>query len=176
MIRARLLASAFAPASLIGGIRLIPDATIAAAMLVAFAFLAVLSLVGLVSGRPKIEPQPYTTVDVVDESAEVPAFLLTYLFPFVSLSISTWWDVAAYAVFVVLLLAILFRTDLLLVNPLLLLAGIRVYRVLDSSGVSRIVFSKTRLHSTDQILAASLASGALRFVRFPIGGYNESRF
>lgn len=166
MIRGRLLCGAFAPAALIGGLRIIPCSLIAAAVLLAFAALAVLSLIALVRARSLVEPSPFAISEVADESAQVPAFLLTYLFPFVSLTITTPWDAVAYGVFVLILLVVLLRTELVLVNPVLLLGGLRIYRARNARGTELILFADRRLRRGDEVVGAPLSSGAAKFVRF----------
>lgn len=88
--------------------------------------------------------------------------LLAYVFPFVFLSSSTWQDIVAYALFALLLIAVILRTDLWMLNPLLLLSGYRILSVRTSQGGDAILVTRRQVHDGDVVQAVTLSSGAMK--------------
>jgi len=129
MLKLRLVASAFAPMAIITAVRLSADYPLIAVLVAVLGLLAVLSLLELVLARSMTNQQPYTLVSIRDDSAQIPAFLLAYVFPFVFVTIGDWQDALAYGLFALLLVVLILRTDLVLVNPVLLVMGYRLYIV-----------------------------------------------
>lgn len=64
--------------------------------------------------------------NITDEGANAAAYLVTYLLPFVSVSLTDWNSWAAYGVFFVVLFVIFVRSSFGLVNPTMYLLGWRV--------------------------------------------------
>jgi hypothetical protein len=162
MLKLRLVASSFAPMAIIVAVRLSLTYPLVALLIGALGVLAVLSLLELVLARSMTNQQPFTLTSIRDESAQIPAFLLTYVFPFVFVAIGDWRDALAYGLFALLLLILIVRTDLVLVNPLLLAFGFHLYIVESSSGYHGILLSSKAPKVGETVQAVRLPSGGLK--------------
>lgn len=144
MIRFRLLCSSLSPLSVILGVRLWSEhAAVAAALLVA-AVASVGSLLLLMRARERLSAQRFTLTTVHDESGQVPAYLVTYLLPFVTLNIAGWDDLLGYLLLAAVLIVLVIRTDLVYVQPVLLALGWHLYRAEVESGFSEMVLISNR--------------------------------
>ncbi|WP_460793176.1 hypothetical protein [Nocardioides pacificus] len=124
--------------------------------------LAVWSLFGLIAARSATNEQPFKIRSIRDESAQVPAYLLTYLFPFLFLTVSGWRDWVAYAIFAALLVVVIYRTDLVLVNPILLAAGYHVYIIESTSNFEGLLMATKRPLVGQTVNAVHLTPGAVK--------------
>jgi len=164
LLKLRLAASAFVPAAAIAAIRLwdVGGTIIWSLLSIVFAVVATVSLVLLLGARSATNAQPHTIRQSTDESGEVPAFLLAYVFPFVFLTVTDLRDVLAYLVFALFLLVLVLRTNLWQTNPLLLLVGLHIYSVETHTGFSGILFSRKRPIVDQTVNAVMLSPGALK--------------
>jgi hypothetical protein len=164
VLRLRLLASAFSPMLVIFAIRATEQSWLLAAVLLLLAVIAALGGLLLISERSLTNAQPFTIVGLRDESSQVPAYLLTDLFPFVTVGATTWQDWAVYLFFAAFLVLVLVRTDLVLVNPVLLALGYHLY-VIESTTRQGIVMVSTRRPAVGQTIeAVHLTKGAVKLV------------
>jgi len=125
--RLLLFVSAFAPLFLIWGLRTWPSG-------IAWAFIVLVLIglggTGLVMGvARRDEGEGVTLTHVETRQSDVAAYIVTYLIPFVTAPLITPQDWLAVAVFLLLLLAVYVSSDLLSVNPVLSLLGLRLFRV-----------------------------------------------
>jgi len=111
-------------------------------------------------GRRSLEARPIKVAAVKDESSQVPAYLLTYVFPFAFATVDSTAVWVAYGVFGGLLIVLLVRTDLGLVNPVLLAVGIHSYAVTTTGGAAVTVLARTAPLRGSQILATPIAGDA----------------
>jgi hypothetical protein len=162
MLRVRLLIGAWAPGAFIAAFRAADDHPAWAAALAVVGFVAVVSVLALLRVRSTINEQPFVVTLVSDESTQVPAYLLTFVFPFVFLNARNWGDVAAYAVLGALVAVLVVRTDLVLVQPLLLAVGYHLYKIETSSGFTGLLLSSTRPLAGQTIGVVHLAPFALK--------------
>jgi len=162
MIRTTLLFSSLSPLMAILAIRLSGHHMATAIVLTLMAFGSAALLPVVLRARGATSPQPFTIAGVKDESGQVPAYLLTYIFPFLFVTIDDWRDLAAYVVFAALLLVLLLRTDLALVNPLLLAAGYHLYAVETSAGRSVVLVCRERPMAGNQVLATRLSDSTYK--------------
>src|SRR5699024_8631546 len=94
----------------------------------------------LVMGRKRIGVIPISPKNVQDETMQIPTYLITFIFPFLFISDTpSCSTIVAYACFLVFLLALLFRTDMAIVNPALLIAGYHVYTVETDSDIKYVI-------------------------------------
>lgn len=151
----RLLAffGAYAPLWAIYGIRAIPvDWRLAAALgAVAIAFPALI-LAFVHRAAYDSNGESTTVSDVARRDDQVMGYLFTYVLPFVGLAFSDPYEVAASAVFVLVLLILYVRTNLFYVNPILSAVGYRVYEIQVAGAPARIALSKKRFVSVGQSL------------------------
>lgn len=157
----RLLLSLSSVAPLVGivAIRLIGIASEWAVGLGIISVLLMLFLPVVFAARRRIEARPMTIRSIRDESAQVPAYLLTYVFPFAFATIDSSSVVWAYAVFGVLLLVLLLRTELSSVNPALLAVGVHSYSVVTEAGQTITLMARKAPLPGSGVLAHQIAGG-----------------
>jgi hypothetical protein len=95
----------------------------------------VVALTRVLGGRSgRLAPDPYELCEIRDEGAAVAGYLVSYILPIAAVAVPSGTDVAAYALFLAMLAVVHARTPLVQVNPLLYLAGYRVFAVRMTSG------------------------------------------
>jgi hypothetical protein len=125
--RLLLFLSAFAPLFFIWCLRTWPSGIAWAFIVLVLLGVGGTALVVIVSRRDEGEVVKLTRVE--GHQSDVAAYVVTYLIPFVTAPLVTPQDWIAVVVFLLLLLALYVTSDLLSVNPLLSLAGLRLFRV-----------------------------------------------
>lgn len=88
----------------------------------------------VLAARRGIEPRDRVFTSVTDRGGDVAGYLATYLLPFVSVPEPRARDAVAYVLFILLVGVVYTRSDLVLVNPLLYVAGYRLLGVGTESG------------------------------------------
>jgi len=161
-VRFRLILSAYAPMLLMFAVRLVGDHPVLALLLAIVALASVVSLLALVRTRNALSADPFMLTAVKDETAQVPAFLLSYLLPFVTADISNTADLAVIGIFLTLVVTLAFGTNLVLVNPFLLLLGLHLYDVETSGGARALLLSHVEPRSGDTIQALPFAASGLK--------------
>lgn len=164
MTRFALLASSLVPALLVLVIRMRTTHNVVAMILLIASLLLIVMLARAVRARSTTSAQPFTTEIVTDESEQVPAYLLTYVFPFLFLTFDDGADMIACAIFASLVLVLVYRTDLALVNPLLLIVGFHLFRVQTNSGGSLTLVSKVRPLKGQTFTAVKICEGTYKLV------------
>lgn len=162
MLRTVLIGSSYAPMLFMVAVRLEGGHPWAAIGMSVVAVMLVIALSRMVTQRSKLSPSPYLLVSVRDDTAQVPAYLITYLFPFVFLQDVSKNDLVVYCVFMALVVVLAARTQLVLVNPLLLLLGLHLYEIETKNGTKAILLSRSTPKVGAVILAAPFAAGGMR--------------
>lgn len=169
MTRLLLGLSSLAPLVGIVAIRMIDvDAAWAISLGVIAILFAVSLPVVLIARRGAVE-RPFRIESVQDDSPQVPAYLLTYVFPFAFASVdgpATMW---AYLVFSLLLLVLLARTNLGLVNPILLAAGFHTFAATTSSKRTITLISRSTPAANSSVVAHHIVGNAFAFPRLVDG-------
>jgi hypothetical protein len=163
VIRLLLSLSALAPLLGIIAIRLASASPMWAVALGVVAVLLALFLPLILAARRSVEPRPINVASVRDESSQVPAYLVTYVFPFAFATVDGIEVVLAYAVFGLLLIVLLVRTDLGMVNPVLLAVGLHSYAVVTASGRALTVIAPKAPLPGSRILAHPVAGATYHF-------------
>lgn len=96
-----------------------------------------------VRSRDKTRPIPTEVVTLKDETYQIPTYLVTFILPFLFIEVESVPTLAAYAVFILLVVAILYKSDVSIVSPALLLRGYRLYDVVDKEKRNITVVSRT---------------------------------
>lgn len=169
MTRILLSLSSMAPLIGIIALRVSDGSMIWAVSLGVVAVLSGLFLPLVMVARRSVEGRPMTVSSVKDESSQVPVYLLTYIFPFAFATIENTSAAVAYAVFALLLVVLLLRTDLSLVNPVLLAAGIHSYAVTTSTGAAVTLLARAAPLPGSHILATPLAGDAFHLSKIVEG-------
>lgn len=164
-MKAFLFLTGLAPMAVIFAVRLWGSYPASAIALAVVALCLIVLLPLALRERGKTTSQPFSVASVRDDSHQIPTYLLTYVFPFLFVSVSGWQDLVAYGVFVLLLVVLLLRTDLALVNPLLLAVGYHMYAISTTTGSELTVVSRERLLVGNRILAVKLADSAYKLDR-----------
>jgi hypothetical protein len=162
VLRLRLLAGAWSPAAFLLALRLSADHVAWTVGLAVAGVVAVASVLLLLLSRSGTNAQPFQLTSVKDESSQVPGYLLTFVFPFMFMDVNSWREGAAWGLFALLTATLVLGTDLVLVSPVLLLAGYHLYRVDTSSGFAGILLSSRRPIRGQTIEAVRLPRGALK--------------
>lgn len=102
----------------------------------------VLTYVGL--SRKDANAETTVVADVARRDDQIMAYLFTYVLPFIGLAFTDAYEVAASAVFLLVLFVLFVRTNLFYVNPVLGAFGYRVYEVQVAGAPARFVLSKQR--------------------------------
>lgn len=143
-------------------IRLINEHAVLAILLAIVGVTSVVSLLALVRTRNALSADPFVLTAVKDETAQVPAFLLSYLLPFVTANMNNKADLAVVGIFLALVVTLAFGTNLVLVNPFLLLLGLHLYDVETSGGTRALLLSHLEPRSGDTIQALPFAASGLK--------------
>jgi hypothetical protein len=157
MTRFALLSSGLVPALLVLTIRAFHSNRLASAILFIASLALTVMLARAMAARDTINPQPFAVEAIEDESVQVPAYIVTYVVPFLFLSINGSADLIACIVFAFFVLVLVYRTDLALVNPLLLIAGFHLFRLHTTAGNYLILIAKTRPLPGQTISAVKLS-------------------
>ncbi|MGY2872852.1 hypothetical protein ACVW00_000042 [Marmoricola sp. URHA0025 HA25] len=161
-VRFRLILSAYAPMLLMFAVRLVGDHPRLALLLAAIALGSVVSLFAMVRARNALSADPFVLSSVKDESSQVPAFLLSYLLPFVTADVNKPSDLVVVGIFLALIVTLALGTDLVLVNPFLLLLGLHLYDVETSGGTRTLLLSHVEPRTGDTIQALPFAASGLK--------------
>jgi len=93
-----------------------------------------------------------TTAQVRDGDAL--AYVATYLVPFAAIAATTDRQRAALALFFLILAVLYVRNELFYVNPVLAIAGYRLFQVVSPSGASLVLLGKRRFLSANTTVSA----------------------
>lgn len=153
-----LFLSSLAPACLVVGVRLLGSEWLwGAALLLCGALLFPVAYLVL-RARRSVTPKPIKIGEIRDESYQVPTYLLTFIFPFLFIDIEDVWNAASYIVLILFVAILLFRSDLSLVNPALLMLGYHIYAIQAEGGEDLLLISKARPR-VGLSISATLLSG-----------------
>ena len=166
IVRLRLFLSSYAPLFAIAAIRF--DGVVLRLVLAGIAVVGVTTLAMLIwTSRHRISPRRVSPAAVEDMGSEVSAYVATYLLPFVAVDRPDALDLVAYG-FAFLVLAVVFvNSNLIGVNPLLYLAGYRVFSVdgirLDRTGTSRssVMIAKDQPTPGQKVEIVDIANGVV---------------
>ncbi len=135
LLRIRVLLSSYAFVTTILALRL--DALAPRLLCAALAVWGFLDAWQLTRTTARKGLRPLVVKDVRDAGREVTAYLTTYVFVLLAEPDPEGWDLAAYAVFAVVLVVVTLRSDLAHVNPTLYLLGRRIVTITDEEGRER---------------------------------------
>lgn len=153
-----LFLSSLAPACLVVGIRLLGSEWLWGAVLLLCGALLFPVAYFVLRTRRSVTPKPVKVSDIRDESYQVPTYLLTFIFPFLFIDIEDFWNAASYIVLILFVAILLFRSDLSLVNPALLMLGYHIYVIQAEGGEDLLLITKTRPR-VGLSISATLLSG-----------------
>jgi len=90
---------------------------------------------------------------------EALSYIVSYLLPFLALPTEGWQKITAMAVFYLLLGFLYVNTDMIHINPTLLMARFRIYEVETEGGETRCVIARSRLLSNSTISLVDIDDG-----------------
>ena len=158
MGRTYFFVSALSPAVIISSIRAFELIGAWAWVGVVIGLLSFFATPALLQGRERVTARVTRPIAVSDKTLGIPSYLITFVFPFLFLSETpSVYTLIAYGVFGLLLVLLLFRSDLGLVNPALLVLGYRLYEV-ETEFEELIVISRRRVRKNES-LKVHLLSG-----------------
>jgi hypothetical protein len=121
---------------------------------VALAVVGVASAVTVFLASRRLAPQPLEVATAQVRDGDALAYIATYLVPFSAITATTARERAALAVFVLLIAVLYIRAELFYVNPLLALAGYRLFQVVTPAGGSVVLLSRRRFLRADTVQLA----------------------
>lgn len=90
---------------------------------------------------------------------EALSYIVSYLLPFLALPAEGWQKITAMGVFYVLLGFLYVNTDMIHINPTLLLAKYRIYEIETVGGGTRCVIARNRLVSNSTVRLVDIDDG-----------------
>lgn len=90
---------------------------------------------------------------------EALSYIVSYLLPFLALPAEGWQKITAMGVFYLLLGFLYVNTDMIHINPTLLMAKFRIYEIETSSGETRCVIARNRLLSNSSVRLVDVDDG-----------------
>jgi hypothetical protein len=90
----------------------------------------------------RLAPQSLDVASSQVRDGDALAYIATYLVPFAAITATTARERGALGLFVVLIAVIYIRSELFYVNPLLAVAGYRLFQVATPSGASAVLISR----------------------------------
>jgi hypothetical protein len=120
--------------------------------------LGTLTLLLFLRAARKIAPDPIRIEYVSDRGAEVAGYIASYLLPFVTVAEPSGRDLAAYALFFLVVGIVYVRSDMIQINPLLYVLRYRVAAVRTSDQWTGYLISKQRPRVGGSLLASRLAA------------------
>ena len=150
--------SSLSPAVLVVGIRLLGTELCYGFALIAIGILLLPLAFLVLRTRQSVTAKPITVIHSRDESQQVPTYLLTFVFPFLFIDVNNQWNALAYFVLIILIALMLFRSDLSLVNPAILIRGYHIYEVQSEGGEDLLLIARTRPKGGEH-LSVRLLSG-----------------
>jgi hypothetical protein len=142
-IRARLFVASYAPLALILALRSLPHHPLGFALWLAIALVGFVDAARLVFSTRRRDRRTVRLHNIKDAGGAVAAYLATYLLPFISSPPTKPGDIAAYAVYFVVVFLIYIRSDMAFVNPTLYVLGWRVVDATSELGRHVLVVCKT---------------------------------
>jgi len=124
--RLLLTVSAYSPLAILIGIRM-TDTRLSWALIVGGVLAGLCLYLNLWHAGRANPTEPLRIVDVTDRAGDFPAYLMTYLLPFVVVVNPSRRDLAALCVFGLLLLLVSFQSSTVAVNPWIYVIGLRLY-------------------------------------------------
>jgi hypothetical protein len=125
LARTLLFFSAFSPLFAIWALR---AWSLISWVLIALTVVGIIGTIVVMRMARRDEGDSSEIVSIESRDADVAAYVVTYLVPFVTTAAQSWQDWLAMILFVIILFVLYTSSDLLAVNPLLALRGLRLYR------------------------------------------------
>ena len=162
LARTLLFFSAFAP---MFGIWALRAWSLVSWIFLALAVIGIAGTVLIVTLARSDEGDTSELLAVESRDADVSAYVVTYLVPFVTTSAQNWQDWLAMIAFVAILFVLYTSSELLAVNPLLALRGLRLYRA-DTQPQGRIwLLGPPGLKGTETLRVAPVYGGVHMVVK-----------
>jgi hypothetical protein len=162
-IRLRLFASSFVPLWVISALR--QDDGMLAGAFILLAVAGTISAILILVDVHRLEPNPCRIEDVSDRGSEVAGYLATYLLPFLMVPDPTSRDVLSYLTFILVVAVVYLQSNMLAVNPLLYVLGLRVTGVTTTAGSGIYLVSRSLPRRGEVVLAAEIGHGVLLATR-----------
>jgi hypothetical protein len=125
--------SSYAPLFFLVGVRSIESARGVAAVCGLLVIVGAVGTVALLRTAPRKARHGYRLLEVEKRDADVAAYAATYLLPFLTVFTGRWQDVVSLAAFVGFLGFVYVRSRLIYVNPVLLVLGFHLWRVIPAT-------------------------------------------
>ena len=152
-----LFVSSLSPGFVIGGIRI---GTWLGCSLIALGVSCLAITPFVLKARSASAIQPEFLESTAFENSQIPTYLITFVFPFLIIpadsNISL---IPAYMAFAILMVILLYRSNLMLVNPALLILGFNIFSARIASEGDIYILSKYRPHPNTRIYMKRVVNG-----------------
>jgi len=129
---------------------------IGSAILVAISLLSLLFLARFMKSAKHLALFHVTIKRVVSRDAEVMAYIVTYLIPFLGISVSDLVDAVSLSIMLGLIAVLYVRSNLIYINPILSLWGYRLFEVETENGkISALVCKRDYVKTGSPIAVVS---------------------
>jgi hypothetical protein len=120
------------------------------------AILAAGSMLLILRAARRIDPDPHKIRTIADRGGDVAGYLATYLLPFVTVSTPSVRDVVVYSIFVIIVGIVYIQSEMMQINPLLYLVGLKVFSVTTEDDWSGFLITRRQLRTGSEVLASRL--------------------
>lgn len=158
-VRLRLFVSSFAPLWTIIALR--QERRLLTWVFALLAVAGILSALVIVVDVHRLAPSPRRVGTVDDRGADVAGYVATYLLPFVMAPAPSGRELASYALFVGVIMAVYVQSNMLAVNPVLYLVGLRVFWITTDTGFAAYLIARAAPEAGTVIQTAELGDGVL---------------
>lgn len=124
--------------------------------------IAVASVAWMLLYLRKVQARNAITVQIARAKRcdhEALSYIVSYLLPFLALPAEGWQKITAMGVFYLLLGFLYVNTDMIHINPTLLMAKFRIYEIETNGGETRCVIARNRLLSNSTVRLVDVDDG-----------------
>ena len=150
--------SSYSPLFLILAVRNLAQTKIGSSILIGISIISLLILWGFLRASQKLTPHTITVTRVTSRDAEAMAYIVTYLIPFLGISLSDLADAASLVAMLAVIAVLYVGSNLIYINPILSLGGYRLFEVETGDGkISALVCKRDYVKTGSPIAVVSLS-------------------
>jgi len=148
-----LFFSSYSPLFIILAVRNLGHSVTGSEILLGISIISLLGLAMFLRAANQLAPHNVTVTRVVSRDAEAMAYIVTYLIPFLGISLSDPTDAVSLGIMFGLIAVLYVRTDLIYINPILSLLGYRLFEVETEGGKTSALVCKRDYVKTGSLIA-----------------------
>lgn len=113
--------------------------------------LGFLAIIFLLSYVENTETRPLSIEKVTSKDADVMSYIVTYIFPFLSIDLSNSMSLLSLGIFFFVLGVLYISSNMLYINPTLNLLGYHIFEIEDEDSVQIVICRRSKLKSGDNL-------------------------